>query len=282
MKRPGYVLFTITAIVLSILFLTACGGSTAEESSTAPESSPTKGPIPIPGAGEEEPPAADARQESEEAYPPPPPEPAPPQESYPEDNSASSQGGGMRTFVIVPEESSAAYLVDEEFFEDALAKLGINAGEAFVVGTTENVQGQIQVDLQNLAAPLGETTITADLSALKTDQENRDRWLQENGGGPQFASSPLASFTATGIDGLSGSYNEGEEVQFQLSGDMVVRGATLPLVFDVTAVVSGDTLTGTGETRLLLSDLGIEPPNFARTLSVADEFGIRVDLVARE
>lgn len=269
MKRPRYVLFTTMAIALSALLLSACGGSTAEESSAAPESSPTKGPIPIPGAGEE-------------AYPPPPPEPAPPQESYPEDNSASNQAGGMRTFVIVPEESSASYLADEEFFEDALAKLGINAGKVHVVGTTENVQGQIQVDLQNLAAPLGETTITADLSALKSDQENRDRWLQENGGGPQFVRFPQASFTATTMAGLPGSYSEGEEVQFQLNGELIVREATIPLVFDVTAVVAGDTLTGTAETRLLLSDLGIEPPNFARTLSVADEFGIRVNLVARE
>lgn len=282
MKRPGSNLFSIVAILLIALLLAACGGSTAEESSAAPESRPTKEPIPIADEAVEEQPAVEAEQESEEAYPPPAPEPAPVQDSYPADNNGSGAAGGMRTFVIVPEESSASYLVDEEFLEDALGKLGINAGAVDVVGTTENIEGQIQVDLQDLAAPLGDTTITADLSALTSDQDRRDRWLRENGGGPQFASSPPASFTATAINGLPAAYSEGEEVKFELSGDMSVRGATLPVVFEVTAVVSGDTLSGTAETRLLMSDFGIQPPNFARTLSVADEFGIRVDLVARE
>ena len=278
MNRPGSSIFSLSIIILSALFLAACGGSTAEEPAASSEIASTKTSMPMPEEGSD----AESNQGSEEAYPPPAPEPAPAQENYPADNSGSGTAGGMRTFVIVPEESSASYLADEEFFEDALAKLGINAGKADVVGTTENVQGQIQFDLQDLAAPLGETTITADLGALKTDQGNRDRWLQENGGGPQFASSPLASFTATGINGLPAAYSEGEEVQFELSGDMTVRETTIPVVFAVTAVVSGNTLTGTAETRLLMSDFGIQPPNFARTLSVADEFGIRVNLVARE
>ena len=46
--------------------------------------------------------------------------------------------------------------------------------------------------------------------------------------------------------------------------------------------VSKHPLTAKAEKRLLMSELGITPPNFARTLSVADEFGIRVDIVARE
>lgn len=282
MKRPSLTLFSIMAILLIALLLAACGGSTAEESSADLESRPTNEPIPGAGEADEQQPTVETDQESQEAYPPPAPEPAPAQESYPADNGGSGAAGGMRTFVIVPEESSASYLVDEEFLEDALGKLGINAGAVDVVGTTENVEGQIQVDLQDLAAPLGETTITADLGALTSDQDRRDKWLRENGGGPQFGSSPPASFTATAINGLAADYTEGEEVQFELSGDMTVRGATVPVVFEVTAVVSGDTLSGTAETRLLMSDFGIQPPNFARTLSVADEFGIRVDLVARE
>lgn len=282
MKRSGLTLFSITAILLIAFLLAACGGSTVEESSADLESRPTNEPVPGAGEADEQQPAGEADQESQEAYPPPAPEPAPAQESYPADNGGSGAAGGIRTFVIVPEESSASYLVDEEFLEDALGKLGINAGAVDVVGTTENVEGQIQVDLQDLAAPLGDTTITADLGALTSDQDRRDKWLRENGGGPQFGSSPPASFTATAINGLPAAYAEGEEVQFELSGDMTVRGATVPVVFAVTAVVSGDTLSGTAETRLLMSDFGIQPPNFARTLSVADEFGIRVDLVARE
>ena len=186
----------------------------------------------------------------------------------------------MRTFVIVPDASSASYLVDEEFFEDALSKLGINAGLADVVGTTQNVAGQIAIDLSSGA--LGQTTITADLGALSTDQSQRDRWLRENGGGPQFGSAPPATFVATSVEGLPAAINEGEEVSFTLNGDLTVKDVTQPVSFAVTAVLNGDTITGIAETRLLMSSFGITPPDFARTLRVADEFGLRVQLRAQE
>ena len=255
MKRSRFSHPAVLILILVTLILAACGGTpAAEEPAAAATIPPTKTRIPLP--------TNDAAAQTAE------------------ENAESGQPGGMRTFTIVPEQSSASYLVDEEFLQDALGKLGIDAGEVDVVGTTENVSGQIQINLDDLAAPLGDTTITADLSTLKTDQDRRDQWIQENG--PRFSSDPLASFTATGVEGLPDAFTAGEEVQFQLLGDLTVRGVSAPLVFDVTAVVEGDTLTGTAATRLLMSDLGIDPPNFARTLSVADEFGIRVNLVARE
>jgi hypothetical protein len=54
------------------------------------------------------------------------------------------------------------------------------------------------------------------------------------------------------------------------------------VTFDVKAKLAGDTLSGTAATQLKMSDFGIEPPNFANTLTVADDFGIEVQFVARE
>ncbi len=294
MKRFISFLPVLVALILFSALLAACGGSAPSEEAAA-----TKTRIPLSEEAQPTAAAAEAAVESaappeveaesaaapananasDEAYPPPPPPVV--EESYPADGAAG-QAGGLRTFAIVPEESSASYLVDEEFFQDALAKLGIAAGEVDVVGTTEGISGQIQVNLADLTAPLGATAITADLTGLTTDQESRDRWLQENGGGPQFSSFPEATFTASSISGAPAAYSDGEEVQFQLAGDMTVRGVTAPVIFDVTAVVNGDTLSGTAETRLTMSSFGITPPDFARTLTVADEFGIRVNIVARE
>ncbi|NOZ73332.1 MAG: hypothetical protein GXP38_15745, partial [Chloroflexi bacterium] len=120
---------------------------------------------------------------------------------------------GVHTYLVVPEESEAAYVVKEEFFEGALAKLGIKAGQTEVIGKTQDIEGQIRIDFDNLSAPLQDTFITVNITALKTDQSRRDNWIQDKG--PRLASYPLAKFQARAIENASASYREGEEVQFQ-------------------------------------------------------------------
>lgn len=197
---------------------------------------------------------------------------------------APSQGSGeavsgQRTFVIVPAESKASYLVDEEFFAGALDKLGIAAGLADVVGSTQEIEGQITLNLDNLGEALGENTFTVKMNTLQTNRDDRDKWIRENG--PRFNDYPLATFTATSIEGAPASYNDGDEVSFKLAGDLTIRDVTQPATFDVTATLAGDTLTGVATTRTQMSSFGIEPPNFANTLTVADEFGIEVQFTAK-
>jgi polyisoprenoid-binding protein YceI len=62
---------------------------------------------------------------------------------------------------------------------------------------------------------------------------------------------------------------------------LTVRDVTRPATFDVNARLAGDTLSGTATTQIKMSDFGIEPPNFANTLTVADEFRIEVQFVAK-
>jgi polyisoprenoid-binding protein YceI len=209
------------------------------------------------------------------AAPAPTPTPTPAPASNP-----GGATGGMRTFVIAPAESRATYLVDEEFFGGAFAKYGIAAGDSDVVGTTQEFEGQLQLNLNDLSSALGDNHFTVQMNTLTTDRDLRDGWIRENG--PRFNDYPLATFQATAVKGAPTSYSEGEEVNFQLSGDLTIREITKPVTFDVTASLTGDTLTGVATTRLLMSDFGIEPPNFADTLTVADEFGIEVHFTARE
>lgn len=205
------------------------------------------------------------------------PEPTivPTAEAAPDSESSTA---GMRTFVIDPERSSASYIVDEEFLPDALSKLGIEVGRQDTIGVTPAIEGQLELNLADLSDPLGENVFRADLSQLKSDQNRRDGWLQDRG--PQFSKFPNAEFVATSVENAPESYAEGEEVTFQLAGDMTVRDVTKPATFEVTAKLEGDTLTGTAVATLLLSDFGIEPPDFANTLRVKDEFQVKVDFVA--
>jgi polyisoprenoid-binding protein YceI len=211
--------------------------------------------------------------------PTPTPMPTPTPTPLPADTSSQAVGG-QHTYVILPEESKASYLANEEFFEDALAKYGIEAGLGDVVGSTQEIEGQFQLDLDNLASPLGDNHFTVNLATLVTGRNERDTWIRENG--PEFNRYPLAEFTATAVEGSPESYAEGDEVQFKLLGDLTVREITQPVTFDVTAKLQGDTITGMASTRLLMSDFGIEPPSFFKTLTVENEFGIEVEFTAKE
>jgi polyisoprenoid-binding protein YceI len=171
-------------------------------------------------------------------------------------------------------------VVDEEFFADALTKYGIAVGAVNTIGSTQEIAGQLQLNLDDLSAPIGENRFTVQVNTLSSDQSLRDGWIKENG--PRFNSYPLAEFVATGVEGAPASYTEGQEVQFQMPGNLTVRGITQPATFDVTAKLQDGTINGTATARLLMSDFGIEPPNFLNTLKVGDEFELQVEIAARE
>jgi polyisoprenoid-binding protein YceI len=234
-------IFRIFVLTAVLLMVTACGGATPTAAPAAPPA--TEAP-----AAASQPPGAPV--------------------------------SGQRTFVIVPEESRASYLVDEEFFAGALEKLGVAAGEYDVIGSTQAIAGQLQLDLDNLGDALGENTFTVQMNTFATDQRDRDNYIRTDG--PRFDSYPVATFTATAIEGAPAAYNEGEEVSFKLIGDLTIREVTQPVTFDVTATLVGDTLTGVATAQANMSDFGIDPPNFANTLTVADGFGMEVAFTARE
>lgn len=204
-----------------------------------------------------------------------PPEPEPAQE---EAELAPAAGGG-RTFVVDTAVSQASFIVNEEFLVDALTKLGIEAGETVVVGTTPGVTGEIQLDFDSPEI-VQAAQFTVDMTGLATDQNRRDKWLTENA--ITTGVFPQATFVATSASGLPASINDGEPVDFQLTGDLTVRDVTNSVTFEVTAVLTNNTIEGTATLPLKMSDFGITPPDFANTLTVADDFMIEVALTARE
>jgi polyisoprenoid-binding protein YceI len=197
--------------------------------------------------------------------------------------AAGVQGvASARSFMIVPAESKASYHASEEFFPAALAKLGIDAGRAQAVGTTQAIEGRFQFDPERPTAPLGENTFTVRLNTLTSNQKKRDDYLRQiRDDGPSFDAYPLATFRATAIDGGSGMNAAGRELNLKLTGDLTVREITKREVFDVKAQLTGDTLAGVATTRFLLSDFGIGPIDFPPLLAVADAIGIEVQFTAR-
>jgi len=190
---------------------------------------------------------------------------------------------GRRTFLIVPGRSTASYHANEEFFPGALGPLGIKAGRIRVVGSTQAIEGQFQLDLERPTVLVGENVFSVRLNTLGSDQAKRDGYMREirDDGGPSFDAYPLATFKATAIDGAANENAAGRELHLGLTGDLTLRDITKPVMFDVKAQLTDDTLTGVATARVLLSAFGLGPIAFSDILAVADEIEIEVRFTAR-
>jgi polyisoprenoid-binding protein YceI len=175
------------------------------------------------------------------------------------------------TFTIVPSESKVTYEVAETF---------INQSNRFnlAVGVTNSVSGQIQADLQNPpASTLGEFTI--DISKFTSDSSRRDNAIRNNW--LESARFPTAVFKPTSIATLPGSYDEGKDYSFQVTGDLTVKETTRPVTFDVTAKLNGNTLAGKATATILLSDFNVGPISILGVLKTEDQAKLTLEFVAR-
>jgi polyisoprenoid-binding protein YceI len=70
---------------------------------------------------------------------------------------------------------------------------------------------------------------------------------------------------------LPETYEQGQEITFQVSGDLTIRDVMKPVTFDVKMVGNGDTITGEATTTILMSDYGFGPISIAGILNTEDE-----------
>src|SRR5262249_53097674 len=108
------------------------------------------------------------------------------------------------------------------------------------------------------------------------DGRIRGEWLESN-------RYPLAKLTDATVAGLPGRpLQDGEVLNFQITGNLQVREVKKQLTFDVTASLTGDTLTGTATTDLKMTDFGFNPPSIAGMLKANNDVHIVFNFVARE
>ena len=153
-------------------------------------------------------------------------------------------------FVIDPQASEASYHVGETFFRNNTFKVA--------VGVTHGIQGDIYVDRarpdQSRVGP-----ITVNVNQLTSDSRRRDREIRQ--GWLESDKYPTAVFTPTSIQGLPKTYTAGQTIPVRITGNLTVHNVTKPAVFSGTLKLSGDTLTGTMESTVLMTDFGFNPPS---------------------
>lgn len=171
-------------------------------------------------------------------------------------------------FEIVPAESQARFIINEV----------LNGAPKTVVGTTSQVAGQLAVDPANpTAARVG--TIQVNARDLTTDNEFRNRAIKNRI--LETDAYELVTFVPTAINGLPEQVTLGEEMTFQIVGDLTIRNVTRPVTFDVTLVPVNDTrLEGKATTTLAYADFEIAIPAARAVSAVEDTVTLQLDFVA--
>jgi polyisoprenoid-binding protein YceI len=182
-------------------------------------------------------------------------------------DASPAAGEAAFTYVIDMEQSSASYEVMEELAD---------VGENQVIGTTNQMQGNLLFDDQ--MNPIPGSRVDVDMRFLATDSTRRDNYLYENV--LETGEFPLATFIVTGTQGLEGPLTDGQEVSFQLVGDLTIHGVTNEATWDVTATLSGDTITGTATTSITLDQYDMEKPIVGPVVSIEDTIDLQMDIVA--
>ncbi|MCM2257340.1 MAG: YceI family protein [Vicinamibacteria bacterium] len=88
---------------------------------------------------------------------------------------------------------------------------------------------------------------------------------------------PAIVFLSTSVTG-----EETRPGHFRLlaRGMLALKGRSFPVEVPVEVQLSGDDLRATGEVKLRLRALGIEPPSVASVVNVANDFRVKFDLLA--
>src|SRR5688572_27296183 len=149
----------------------------------------------------------------------------------------------FRRFTIQEGTSQATYSVREELFDQEVTS-------RTTVGSTFQVEGnmELQIDPNNGGVAVGENQITVNLESLTSNEARRDNrirreWLEST-------TYPLATFVVQEIQGFPAGIQEGAEATFQLVGDLTIRDVTQSTTFTTTAVLNGDTISGTATTQI--------------------------------
>jgi len=147
-----------------------------------------------------------------------------------------------------------------------------------VVGTTDQVAGEIAVNLADLSqTQVG--VIQINVRTLLTDNNFRNRAIQneilDTG---QFE---FITFTPTGVSGLPASAAVGDTVSFTINGDLTIRDVTLPASFAVEATVVSETqITGTATAVVNRADYGLQIPSVPNVANVEEEVELTIDFTA--
>jgi len=169
----------------------------------------------------------------------------------------------------IAEGSSATYRVTEQFVGVAFT----NEAE----GTTNLVSGTLTIDADGTIAPGSKLTI--DLRGLKSDQDQRDGFIQNRT--LETAKFPNAEFVPTKVTGLEKMIPSTGQAGISLTGNLTIHGVTKEVTFQGIATFNprNNSVAGRARTSLTFDEFGLSQPKIGRLASVDNK--IDLELVYR-
>jgi polyisoprenoid-binding protein YceI len=182
----------------------------------------------------------------------------------------SASDGSNTVFQIVQSGTTAEYNLYEL----------LNGEDKTVVGTTDQVAGEIALNLSNLSqSEIGELRINA--RTFATDSDRRDNAVARFILQSENDANEYIIFQPTVITGLEGSAAPGDSVEFTVIGDLTIAGLTQSVTFDVSATLdSADSLSGHAETIISRADFNLNIPDVPFVANVGDEVTLKLDFIA--
>jgi polyisoprenoid-binding protein YceI len=144
-------------------------------------------------------------------------------------------------------------------------------GSTTAVGRTPAVSGTMAIDGTKLTT----ATISADMTALTTNNSRRDGPARQALGTSQF---PAATFVLTSPIDLGDAAKTGAQTKVTATGDLTVHGVTKSVQFPLEAQLTGNTIVVVGSLDVVFSDFGISAPTAPIVLSVDDHGQIELQL----
>src|SRR5688572_16974304 len=198
---------------------------------------------------------------------------APAQATAPVEAAPVAQGRANATSVtsvyeIDPNASSARFVIDEI----------LRGSPKTVVGTTNQVAGQIAADLDDLdTARVG--TIRINARTLTTDADGRNRMLKNQI--LQTDQHEFITFTPKQLVGVPDTVDVGQSFKFQMVGDLTIRGTTREATFDVSVTPTAENRReATASSVIRYADWGVTIPQAPSVAGVAEQVALHLDFVA--
>jgi len=160
-------------------------------------------------------------------------------------------------------DSFVGYRVQEQ-----LASIGANTA----VGRTPNVSGSLTIAGTKLTA----ATISADLTALASDDQRRDGQLVSHG--IETGTFPTATFALSAPVDLGTDPTNGQEIDVTATGQLTLHGQTKTVQVPLKARLSGSIIEVVGSLPIVFSDYGIVKPTSFAVLTVADQGTMELQL----
>jgi len=187
--------------------------------------------------------------------------------SLPSQDPGSSAGTGGTlggSWTVDASGSFVGYRVQEQL-------VGIGANTA--VGRTSSVTGSMTATGTAITA----VEMTADLSTLRSDSQQRDGRLRDDG--LQTSQFPTATFKLTAPIELGSVPAEGQTVSVTATGDLTIHGTTKSVQIPLQAQLKDGAVTVVGSIDIAFADYGFSGPTSFKVLSVEDHGIMEFQLV---